>query len=472
MNRKCKPNKNEILRKIPSVDDLSRSKIGRNLVERFGHQLFVSTAREFLEEFKKQMVQGGIGSEIEKILPEIDRIMKSRMTPKMRNVLNLTGTVLHTNLGRSVLSKEAVDQVALSISGPVNLEYDVNTGKRGDRDKLVEESLCRLTGAEAATVINNNAAAVFLALSSLGYRKEVLVSRGELVEIGGEFRIPDIMKRAGAKLIEVGTTNRTHLRDFELALSGKTGAIMKVHTSNYVISGFTAVVPERDLAAVAKAKEVPFIIDLGSGTLVDLSRYGLPKEQTVKEAIELGGDLVTFSCDKLLGGPQCGVIAGRKDLIAKVKRNPLKRVLRVDKMTIAALEATLRLYSDPENLNKTLPALRTLTRAQADIRETAGQILPELEKALEKVADVELVECMSQIGSGALPVDRLPSWGIKITPCKREERQLKKLSAIFRKVPVPMLGRISDGSIIFDFRCLEKPDLMLKQIKQMELRSK
>ena len=406
MDRKRQVSKKELLRGIPSVDELSRSEKGIRLVEKFGLELFVSTTRGVLTQVKEKIVSEQLTSNSDEIMREVAVLLDVRATPKLRSVLNLTGTVLHTNLGRSVLPKEAIDRVSVAMSESINLEYDIDTGKRGDRDKLVEESLSKLTGAEAVTLVNNNAAAVFLALSVLGYRKDVLVSRGELVEIGGEFRIPDIMKRAGAKLVEVGTTNRTHLRDFESALSKKSGAIMKVHTSNYTITGFTSSVPEKELATLANENQVPFINDLGSGTLIDLSRYGLPKELTVNESLEKGADLVTFSCDKLLGGPQCGVIAGRKDLVEKVKKNSLKRILRVDKMTVAALEAVLMLYDDPDKLTVRLPTLRMLTRKPDEIRKVSEKISPVFGKVLQTVARVEVIQCKSQIGSGALPVDR------------------------------------------------------------------
>ena len=320
-----KPQENKngkgLLRDIPSVDKLCRSDIGSRLINQYGRTLFVASAREFLDKLKKD-VGSLTQKKIDEILPSLQSMMKSKDSSKICRVFNLTGTVLHTNLGRAVLPEEAIEKVADVMRGATNLEYDLEQGKRGDRDELVESSLVRLTGAEGITVVNNNAAAVFLALSTFGFRKEVLVSRGELVEIGGEFRIPDIMKRAGAKLVEVGTTNRTHLSDFRSAITKKTGAIMKVHTSNYQIEGFTSAPEESELSKLAREVGVPFIVDLGSGTLIDLERYGLPREITVGQTLKNGSDIVTFSGDKLLGGPQCGILAGRRELIKKVKKTP------------------------------------------------------------------------------------------------------------------------------------------------------
>ena len=344
-------------------------------------------------------------------------------------------------------------------------------GARGERDTHVEKWLKRLTGAEAAIVVNNNAAAVYLVLNTLAPKKEVIVSRGELVEIGGAFRVPDIMARAGCKLKEIGTTNRTHARDFEQAIGPRSAAIMKVHASNYKIEGFTAMVPESEMAEIAHRHSLPFLNDLGSGMLVNLEEYGLPHEPTPREAIAHGADIVTFSGDKLLGGPQCGLVVGRKDLIEKIRKNPMKRALRVDKVRLAALEAVLRLYADPERLKRELPTLRLLTRAQNDIEAQAARLLPAIASAVSDHSEVAVTKCASQIGSGALPVDALPSAGIAMTPkAKRKSSAAEALSNAFRALPVPVIGHIRDGAFILDLRCLDDEAGFIAQLGQLKLK--
>ncbi len=455
------------LASLPSVDRLLGSTEGLRLAERHGRTLVVEAVREVLASARTQLTadpQAPCPDEAEVIAACASRI-DSLLRASLRPVFNLSGTVLHTNLGRAILPEAAIAAAAAAMGRPVNLEYDVDGAARGERDSHVEGWLKRLTGAEAAVVVNNNAAAVYLSLYALAKRKEVIVSRGELVEIGGSFRIPDIMASAQCKLREVGTTNRTHPRDFEEAIGKDTAALMKVHTSNYTVQGFTAMVSEADLATIAHKHGLPLINDLGSGTLVNLEEFGLPHEPTPREAIADGADIVTFSGDKLLGGPQCGLIVGRADLIAKIRKNPMKRALRLDKSRLAALEVVLRLYASPERLAKEVPTLRLLTRAQAEIRALADRLLPAIAKAVEGRASARIVDCLSQIGSGALPVDTLPSAGIALTPQgKRRSGAADALAAAFRALPVPVIGRISEGELILDLRCLEDETAFTAQL--------
>src|SRR5262245_27487832 len=356
---------------LPSVDRILGLAGTQALIQRFGREPVVDAVRELLQSVRKGAPMPNWDSQLPQVLEE-----KSK--PRLRRVINRTGTVLHTNLGRALLPYEAVQAVAAEMTGACNLEYQLDSGSRGDRDDLVADLVRELTGAEAATIVNNNAAAVLLALNTLARGKEVVISRGEQIEIGGAFRMPDIMARAGCKLREIGTTNRTHLKDYAEAIGPKTALILKAHTSNYAVSGFIAAVDEAKLGALAREKGVPLMVDLGSGALVDMAKWGLPKEPTVRETLEHGASIVTFSGDKLLGGPQAGLIAGTKDLVAKIKKNPIKRALRVSKMTLAALEAVLALYRDPDRLSVRLTTLRLLSRRRSEIRAVADRLLSPL----------------------------------------------------------------------------------------------
>jgi L-seryl-tRNA(Ser) seleniumtransferase len=448
---------------VPSVEQVMASAGFLMLIDEFGRSQVLAVLRRALDNWREAAQAGHASVESLDVPPLaawVEKSLRERARAQFRTVFNLTGTVLHTNLGRALLPDEAISAVVAALTRPANLEFDLETGKRGDRDDLIDELVCELTGAEAATVVNNNAAAVLLTLSALAPRKEVIVSRGELVEIGGSFRIPDIMSRAGAKLREVGTTNRTHLRDYEEAIGPRTALMMKVHTSNYAISGFTKEVSVAELAPVSKAHGVPVAVDLGSGTLVDLTQWGLPREATVRETIGAGADLVTFSGDKLLGGPQAGLIVGRRDLIQKIKKHPLKRALRVGKLTLAALEPVLQLYRAPEMLAQRLTTLRLLTRSADAIHAAAGRVLPVLQHFVGARYTVAIEPMFSQIGSGALPVDVLPSYGlvIRMTDGKRGGRQLLALEKILRDTPRPIIGRISADALRLDLRCLEASD--------------
>ena len=449
---------------IPSVDRVLRSAAVQALIQTHGRTAVADAVRDVLAARRRSVV-AGTAPEGE-IAEAVGAHLQVLVEPSLRRVFNLTGTVLHTNLGRAPLPDEAIAAVAAA-AGACNLEYELDDGRRGDRDSHVEDWLCRLTGAEAATAVNNNAAAVLLVLNTLALGKEVPVSRGELIEIGGAFRMPEIMARAGCRLHEVGTTNRTHRRDFEAAVGPDTALLMKVHPSNYAIQGFSAAVSDSEMASLAQAHGLPYVVDLGSGQLVDLRRWGLPHEPTVREALAAGADLVTFSGDKLLGGPQAGLVVGRADLVAQLKRNPLKRAMRLDKMSLAALGAVLRLYADPDRLAQRLPTLRLLARAAEEIAGLAERLRPEVARAVGREATVEVVACASQIGSGSLPVDRLPSAALALRPAggrRGRDAALKRLSEAFRRLPIPVIGRVQDDALLFDLRCLEDEDAFLDQL--------
>ncbi|MGT0248568.1 L-seryl-tRNA(Sec) selenium transferase [Burkholderia pyrrocinia] len=454
---------NAVLARVPSVERVLSSAPLQPLLADHGRTRVLNAVRAELERWRTAAQHDPAAAEPldePRIAAAVARTLAAQSAGAVRTVFNLTGTVLHTNLGRALLPDDAVRAVIDVLTRPVNLEFDLATGRRGDRDDLIDDLLCELTGAEAATVVNNNAAAVLLTLSALATKREVVVSRGELVEIGGAFRIPDIMSRAGARLREVGTTNRTHLRDYADAIGPRTALLMKVHCSNYAISGFTKEATLAELAPLAREHGLPVAVDLGSGTLADLSLWGLPHETTVQETVAAGANVVTFSGDKLLGGPQAGLIVGDRALVAKIKKHPLKRALRVGKLTLAALEPVLRLYQAPEFLRDRLTTLRLLTRPQREIAEAAERVRPALQAALGNGFDVTVEPMFSQIGSGALPVDQLPSAGLVVrTPDgKRSGRALAQLEKRLREWPRPVIGRIADNALRLDLRCLEAAD--------------
>lgn len=449
---------------IPSTDRLLRDEAFTCLLTEFGHSRVAEMLRQLQEEARQAIRQV-------QILPTwcndwaqvtYQRLMDESASA-LRPVFNLTGTVLHTNLGRAPQAEAAIDAVAQAMRSPVTLEYSLDDAGRGHRDQALANILCRLTGAEDACIVNNNAAAVLLMLAATASGKEVVVSRGELVEIGGAFRIPDVMRQAGCILQEVGTTNRTHVKDYREAVNDNTALLMKVHTSNYHIEGFTKTIDEAELVTLGDELNVPVIADLGSGSLIDLSLYGLPKEPMPQELIAAGVSLVSFSGDKLLGGPQAGIILGKKALIAQLQRHPLKRALRADKMTLAALEATLRLYLHPEKLRDNLPTLRLLTRNSGEIRQQALRLAKVLSGHYDEF-DLHVESCLSQPGSGSLPVDRLPSAALTFTPRDGSGRRLEALATQWRSLPEPVLGRIYDGRLWLDVRCLENEARFLEML--------
>jgi L-seryl-tRNA(Ser) seleniumtransferase len=444
------------LRDLPSVDQALKTPAGLAALRAFGHVQTAAAIREALEASRETVRAGAAPPDAAGVAALAAAQLAAGVCLTARPVFNLTGTVLHTNLGRALLAEAAIEAAVEAMRNAVSLEFDLVTGKRGERDDHLRALVRELTGAQDATLVNNNAAAILLVLNTFGHQRQSIVSRGELIEIGGAFRMPDIMARAGTALREIGTTNRTHLKDYEAALGPETGLVLKVHTSNYRIAGFTAEVAARDLAPLAQAHGVPLVHDLGSGTLADLTVLGLAHEPTVREAVADGADLVTFSGDKLLGGPQAGFIVGRQDLIAAINRNPMKRALRVDKIRLAALAATLRLYRDPARLAKRLPTLRLLARNAGEIEAQARRILPVVTNALAGRFTVEVRPCKSQIGSGALPLETLPSAALAARPTGNGGgRALAGLAAALRRLPVPVIGRIADGALLLDLRCLE-----------------
>jgi len=454
-----------LLREIPSVDRLLKHPRSERLLERYKREYITRKCREAVDEIRKALRQGKTlppeELQEESILSQIETKIASESEPKLKRVINATGTVLHTNLGRAVLPQAAIDALNTIGRHPVNLEYDLSKGKRGKREEPIENALLELTGAQAATVVNNNAAAVLLGLNTLAFGREVIVSRGELIEIGGSFRIPEIMEKSGAILKEVGSTNRTHPKDYEKAITKKTGLLLKVHTSNYRIVGFSSEVDLRDLVAIGKKHKIPVMEDLGSGAFVDLGQYGLPKEPLVADRIALGADVVTFSGDKILGGPQAGLIVGKEPWINRMNQNPLKRALRCGKLTLGVLEAVLRLYQQSPDVTHSIPTLKAFTRPLKEIEEMGNHLLPLLQKTLGEGFQVSLGDSGSEIGSGSLPTEEIPT---KVIAIRHRGMGAQKIAQMFRASEPPILGRVKDNHFLLDLRAIFNPEDLIPRL--------
>lgn len=449
--------KREILSKIPSVDELMREKDIEKLVSLYPRTVVVEGIREYLQEYRRLVLSMEEVDDltafdeqwiIEGIVEKVHTMMRNNLV----NVVNATGVVLHTNLGRSPLSRRLKDSLWSIAEGYSNLELDLESGERGSRYSHVEELLCRLTGAEAAMVVNNNAAAVMLVLSTMAKGRQVIVSRGQLVEIGGSFRVPAVMEQSGAELVEVGTTNKTHLSDYERAVNENTAALMKVHTSNYRILGFTSEVASENMAELGRKLGIPVIEDLGSGMLLDLTEYGLPYEPTVQQAVKAGMDVVTFSGDKMLGGPQAGIIVGSSELVGKMKKNPLTRALRIDKLTLAALEGTLRLYLDKELALREIPVLRMLTYDVAELDKRAKRLGTRLKKSLGDRALVRIENEFSEVGGGSMPLHRMPT---KAVVLELKDISLAGVEKELRAYKTPVVARINRDRLVMDVRTIQ-----------------
>ncbi|MBQ8804228.1 MAG: L-seryl-tRNA(Sec) selenium transferase [Tyzzerella sp.] len=447
-------NKNLLYRSIPKVDVLLENEEIKASMEYYGRDIVVEAIRVEMDELRAFI--GTCEDEeaaMEKITKLTERILEraeKMLQPNMKRIINATGTILHTNLGRAPISPEHMKHVMEIAVGYSNLEYNLNAGKRGERYSHFEELLCKITGAEAAMAVNNNAAAVMLVLSSIGKGGEVIVSRGELVEIGGKFRIPDVMVQSGAALVEIGTTNKTHFSDYEDAITENTAALLKVHTSNYRIVGFTETVGIDELVTLSRKHDIPIVEDLGSGVLLDLSKYGITYEPTVQDSIRAGADVVSFSGDKLLGGPQAGIIVGKKKYIDKMKKNPLTRALRIDKFTAATLEVVLKEYLSEKRAVKNIPVLQMITKSQEDIIKEARKLKRFL-TGLELNAELGIENCESQIGGGSLPLERIPSKAVTIKP---RNISTAELEVRMRFLSVPIIPRTVNDKIVLDVRTI------------------
>ncbi len=458
-----------LYRQIPAIDKLIKAPQAVEFIQKFGHSAVVEQARQLIETARKQIQQT-------QTLPDFlnnETALFARLGSQLadlekvgiRSVFNLTGTVLHTNLGRGLWSEKAVAAATKAMRNNVALEFDIEEGKRSHRDNYINELVRTLTGAEEACVVNNNAAAVLLMLATFAQGKEVIVSRGELVEIGGAFRIPDIMQQAGCTLIEVGTTNRTHLKDYRNAINENTAFLMKVHTSNYHISGFTSSVSEEELVELGKEFSLPVISDLGSGSLIDMTALGLPAEPMVQQKVAAGVDLISFSGDKLLGGVQAGIIVGKKERIAALQAHPLKRVLRCDKVVLSALEATLRHYLFPEKLTEELPTLQLLTQSVESLKVKAERLKNTLSKRLDSRYILQIEPSLAQIGSGALPSETLSSLAVTISAEK--QRDLLALEKQFKQFASPIIGRFAEQKFWLDLRSVAQFEQLIAMLEEV-----
>ncbi len=457
-----------LYRKIPKVDRLLDDAAVAQMIDLYGRDIVLQAIHQQLDKLRADIGKGldeAAFDEAVQMLPEmIELTAASFRTPNMTRTINATGVILHTNLGRAPLSSKHMQQVIAIAAGYSNLEYDLKSACRGERYAHFEDLLCRVTGGEAAMAVNNNAAAVLLVLSALASGGEVIVSRGELIEIGGKFRIPDVMSQSGAQLVEIGTTNKTHPEDYLNALTENTKMIMKVHTSNYQIVGFTEAVSGQKIAEMAKVHGVPFVEDLGSGVLIDLEKYGLPHEPTVQEVLAQGADLVSFSGDKLLGGPQAGLIVGKKELIEQIKKHPLTRALRIDKMTAAALEVVLMEYLSEEKAVQNIPVLQMLTKPVEALKKEAQSFARQLRRA-KLPAECKVCACQSQVGGGSMPMQTLESAGVAIKPQLISAQEFERR---LRGLPVPVVARISEDALVFDMRTMQNmQSIVTSQLKEL-----
>jgi len=465
----------ELLRGLPSVEELCQQEKIKNIAGKYPRRLILGSVKRVIEEKRNLILKGKNSKALDRLDLSMKTLLKETLKEieesnryKLKKVINATGVIIHTNIGRSRLADEVVKQIAGIAASYSNLEYDLKRGKRGSRSDNITDIVTEITGAESALIVNNNAAAVLISLDALSPRKEVLVSRGELVEIGGSFRIPDIMRKTRAVLREIGTTNKTHLEDYASAVNEKTGLILKVHKSNFKMTGFTEEVGLEELVKLGKEKNIPVMEDLGSGNLIDLTKYGLEREPTVQESVRKGVDIVTFSGDKLLGGPQAGIIAGKEIYVKAIKKNPFHRAVRIDKMTLAGMEATLRLYLDEEKAIQSIPTLRMMSMPVQELEKKARKLFEQMKKTeAAKLFDLDIEKNMSEVGGGALPGQELET---RVLSLKPKAMSVDSLERYFRAGDPPILGRIYKEKFLFDLRTLDEKDFpdVVKTFKKLE----